>query len=40
MSGRAIERNFEMGICYVGQPAKDAEKIIDKLIENEWFQLA
>lgn len=38
MSGRAIKRNFEMGICHVGKPAKDAEKIIDELIEKKWFE--
>lgn len=38
MSGRAIKRNFEMGICHVGKPARDAEKIIDELIKKQWFE--
>ena len=38
MSGRAIKRNFEMGICHIGKPAKDAEKVIDELIKKRWFE--
>ena len=38
MSGRALKRNFEMGICHVGKPARDAENIIDELIKKQWFE--
>ena len=38
MSERAIQRNFEVGIIHKGKPARDAEKIIDELIEKQWFE--
>ena len=38
MSGRAIERNFEMGISHIGESAKQAEKLISEKIDNGLFQ--
>ena len=38
MSERAIQRNFEVGIKHKGKPASNAEKIIDELIEKQWFE--
>ena len=40
MTGRAMQRNIEMGIYHKGQPAKDAENLIEELIHDRYFTRA
>ena len=37
MTGRALERNLELGIRYKGSIAKDVDEIIDSLIEQKYI---
>ena len=37
MTGRAMQRNIEMGIYHKGQPAKEAENLIQELIHDGYF---
>ena len=38
MSGRALQRNFELGICHTGESAQIAENLIEELIDQNWFE--
>ena len=38
MSGRALHRNFELGICHTGESAQIAEDLIEELINQDWFE--
>ena len=38
MSGRAMERNIEMGIQHSGEPAREAEELISKLVRTDMFE--
>ena len=38
MTGRALQRNFELGICHIGESAHVAENLIEELIEQDWFE--
>lgn len=38
LTGRAISRNVEMGIKHVGKSAKNADELVDSLIENEFLE--
>ena len=38
MSGRAMERNIEMGIQHLGESAKEAEELISKLVRTDLFE--
>ena len=38
MSGRAMERNIEMGIQHSGEPAREAEELILRLIRTDLFE--
>jgi len=38
LTGRAITRNVEIGIKHIGDPAKDAEELVDSLIENKFLE--
>ena len=38
MSGRALQRNFELGICHTGESAQIAENLIEELINQNWFE--
>jgi hypothetical protein len=38
MSGRALQRNFELGICHTGESAQIAENLIEELISKDWFE--
>ena len=38
MSGRAMERNIEMGIQHLGESAREAEELISKLVRTDWFE--
>ena len=37
MTGRGMQRNLEMGIYHKGQPAKEAENLIQELINDGYF---
>ena len=37
MTGRGMQRNLEMGIYHKGQPAKEAENLIQELIHDGYF---
>ena len=37
MTGRGMQRNLEMGIYHKGQPAKEAENLIEELIHDGYF---
>jgi len=38
LTGRAITRNIEMGVKHFGKTAKDAEELIDSLIDNKFME--
>ena len=38
MSGRALQRNLEMGIHHMGKSAKDADDLISRLIREDLFE--
>ena len=38
LTGRAITRNVEMGIKHNGESAKDAEALVDSLIDNHFLE--
>ena len=38
MSERAMERNIEIGILHSGESAREAEKLISKLIQEDMFE--
>ncbi len=37
LTGRGITRNVEMGLRHKGESAKDAEKLVDTLVANEYL---
>jgi HKD family nuclease len=39
LTGRAITRNVEIGIKHIGKSAKDAEELVDSLVENKFLEV-